>query len=83
MEYQRGVHRWESDSEKGVSGVKRPIVKTQIKKNTLLELGKIEQGQSTKDLQCHIRYVRVNSRNRVLQDDKQGSDPVRRAFKKG
>lgn len=63
--------------------MKRPIVKTQIKKSTLLEPGKIEQGQSTKNLQCHIRYVRVNSRNRVLQDDKQGSDPVRSAFKKG
>lgn len=83
MEYHRGVHWWESDSEKCVSGVKKPIVKTQIKKSTLLESGKIEQWQSTKDLQCHVVYLRVNSRNRALQDDKQGSEPIRSAFKKG
>ena len=28
-------------------------------------------------------YLRVNSRNRALQDDKQGSEPIRSACKKG
>lgn len=43
MKYHRGIQRWESDREKGVSGMRKPTVKTQIKKSSLLEPGKIEQ----------------------------------------
>ena len=78
MKYHRGVQWY----EKGVSGMKKPTVKTQIKKSSLLEFGKIEQWQNTKDLQCQRGYLRVNSRNRALQDDTQGSDPIS-VFKTG